>query len=302
MKSSEETPPKLKLEQIVEIPLSSPDYPKSLKQLAIKPARLYCKGNIKLLQQIDRNISIVGTRRASIYGKTCTEMLVHALSNYEANIVSGMAFGIDSAAHYAALSLALPTIAVLGAGLLTTDLCSNPLYHKILEQDGLLVSEYEPYYPAQKWTFRDRNRIISALSFATVVVEAPCNSGALITVEYSRLLNRSIYAMTGDITKPNLVGNLNLINGELAQPIFSSKLWANSLKLNPRGTNKTFSTTPSLSSEILEFIGPEPISLDRLLQVSNRNIGELSSELSKLVSKGYIRKIFGQQYIRSELN
>lgn len=276
----------------------SATYPSGLKQLAKPPKILYYRGNIELANKLLTNIAIVGTRKASIYGKTCTQMLINALSSYEACIVSGMAYGIDQAAHEAALTVKLPTIAVLGVGLLDKDILRNPLYHKILANNGLLVSEYEPYYPAQKHTFIDRNRIISALSFCTVVVEAPKGSGALITAERSAELKRPIYALSGEINKANFQGNMNLINSQIATPIFSAKLWAENLALNPRNSNPQ----QSLSNPILDLISSEPISLDTLMQKSQIPQVELSVELSKLTAKGYIRKIFGQKYIRVELN
>ncbi len=273
-------------------------YPTGLKQLTNPPLRLYYRGNIELANQLTNNIAIVGTRKASIYGKTATQMLVNALSNYEATIVSGMAYGIDAAAHEAALTVKLPTIAVLGVGLLDKDLLRNPLYHDILNNQGLLLSEYPPTHPAQKWTFIERNRIISALSFCTVVIEAPKGSGALITAERSAELKRPIHALSGEINKSNFQGNIDLINNQIATPIFSAKLWAESLDLNTRNTN----INKSISNPILELISSEPISLDTLIQKSKIPQIELSVELSKLTAKGYIRKIFGQKYIRVELN
>ncbi len=273
-------------------------YPDGLKQLSNPPSRLYYRGNIELVNKLTNNIAIVGTRKASIYGKTCTQMLVNALSNYDATIVSGMAYGVDQAAHEAALTSGLPTIAVLGAGLLEENIFRNPLYQSILNNNGLLLSEYPPHHPAQKWTFIERNRIISALSFCTVVIEAPEGSGSLITAKKSQELKRPIYALSGEINKANFQGNINLINNQIATPIFSAKLWVESLALSP----KDLKPQQNISNPILELISNEPISLDTLIQKSQIPQVELSVELSKLTAKGYIRKIFGQKYIRVELN
>ena len=273
-------------------------YPSSLKQLPSAPQGLYFQGDISLASKHLSNIAMVGTRKASIYGKTCTHNLVAALAAYDAVIVSGMAYGIDSAAHEAALTVGLPTIAVLGTGLLDPSLASNPIYKAILAKGGLILSEYSPHYPAQKWTFRDRNRIISALSFCTVVIEAPQDSGALITAEVTQQLKKPLYTLSGEINKANFQGNMNLINSDAATPIFSPKLWAEKLKLASKKQEK-----PKIeSNSILELISSEPTSMDTLLKLSGLSTAALSTELSKLCTRGYIRKIFGQKYIKVELN
>ncbi len=287
------------LGHIDEIPIgvldqSDPRYPSGLKQLAKAPINLYFRGNIQLAAKLLNNIAIVGTRHASIYGKTCTQQLVRALANYDATIVSGMAYGIDATAHEAAITTGLPTIAILGAGLLDNSVASNPLYKQILEHNGLIISEYEPYYPAQKHTFIDRNRIISALSFCTVVVEAPKNSGALITARRSTELARPLYALAGEINKTNMQGNMALISSGAAEPIFSAKLWAGGLQLPTREHQEIITS----SNPLLKLLGNEPISSDQLLKLTGLSITELSIELSKLIAKGHIRKIFGQKYIR----
>jgi len=274
--------------------LNDTNYPDALRQLKDKVKRLYYVGNIDLIHRLEQNISIVGTRKASIYGKTTTQLLVNALSHYDTCIVSGMAYGIDSAAHQAAITTNLPTIAVLGCGLLETSVSTNPIYKSILAHGGLIVSEYEPNYPAQKHTFRDRNRIISALSFATVIVEAPAKSGALITADYSLELRRELYAVSGEINKTNIQGNINLLASGVAKPIFSVRAWAEGLKLNPRQQQ----TQETIASPVLERIGNEPISSDSLLSSTGLSSAELSAELAKLSARGYIRKIFGQRYIR----
>jgi DNA processing protein len=273
-------------------------YPSGLKQLPAAPLQLYYRGDLSLASRLENNIAIVGTRKASIYGKTCSQSLVAALAAYDTCIASGMAYGIDSAAHEAALTMGVPTIAVLGCGLLDDSVIANPLYKSILVKGGLIVSEYSPHYPAQKWTFRDRNRIISALSCATVIVEAPKGSGALITADITKHLKRPLYALSGEINKTNFQGNMELLSSGAASPIFSTKLWAESLKLNKRDCQKPSTST----NPILELIGAEPISIDTLIQTSKLSPGALSAELSKLTTKGYIRKIFGQKYIRVELN
>ncbi len=273
-------------------------YPTGLKQLPAAPLQLYYRGDISLASRLENNIAIVGTRKASIYGKTSAQNLVTALAAYDTCIVSGMAYGIDSAAHEAAITMGLPTIAVLGCGLLDESVTRNPLYKSILAKGGLIVSEYSPHYPAQKWTFRDRNRIISALSCATVIVEAPKSSGALITADITKHLKRPLYALSGEINKTNFQGNMDLLSSQEACPIFSTKLWAESLKLTKRDCKQTTIN----SNPILDLISAEPISMDTLIQTTGLSPSAISAELSKLTTRGYIRKIFGQKYIRVELN
>jgi DNA processing protein len=156
-------------------------------------------------------VAMVGTRRATPYGQRVAREMAGALARAGACVVSGMALGIDAASHRAALAAGGTTIAVLGTGLDVT----YPPAHRALQREiaahGALVTELEPLWTGKRYTFPQRNRIIAALSAATIVVEAPARSGALITAEHALQLGRHVAAVPGPIDQPSSDGCNRLI-------------------------------------------------------------------------------------------
>ena len=174
------------------------------------PALLYVLGSADL--NSERAVSIVGTRRATAYGRDNTDRLVRELKPYNTPIVSGLAYGIDTAAHTAALEHQLPTVAVLGHGLDQIYPAENrPLAKRILEAGGALVTEYPSGTAINPRFFPARNRIIAALSDASVVVEASEKGGALITAAIAASYQREVFALPGRITDTYSRGTNNLI-------------------------------------------------------------------------------------------
>ena len=173
------------------------------------PKRLYCIGNIDLLKE--RTVAVVGARKCSEYGRQVALKIGSVLANNCVVTVSGMAEGIDSFAHSSAVKNGGKTIAVLGTG---PDICypkyNNKLYENICK-NGLVISEYEPGTMAKPWHFPKRNRIISAISEAVVVVEASANSGSLITAEYAAEQGKEILAVPGNINSTYSLGCNKLI-------------------------------------------------------------------------------------------
>jgi DNA processing protein len=189
-----------------------PQYPKLLNspETADCPALLYVIGDADLNAQ--RPVAVVGTRRATAIGRDNTAALVRGLKAYDSPIVSGLAYGIDTAAHTAALDYGLPTIAVLGHGLDRIYPPSNrPLAKRIIECGGALVTEYPSNTAINPRYFPARNRIIAALSEATVVVEASEKGGALITAAIAASYHREVYAVPGRLSDPYSKGTNNLI-------------------------------------------------------------------------------------------
>lgn len=187
------------------------NFPLYLKEIPDRPAVLYCRGNLELLQQ-KNVISIVGSRRPSAYGLTQTEKISSELAQCGAVIVSGLALGIDAAAHRGALSAKGKTIAVLGTAIDNLyPQANNSLARQILRDDGLIVSEYPPGAPTQIYNFPIRNRIIAGLSKITLVTEAAERSGSLITAYLAIDYNREVFALPGDINRSNSAGTNNLI-------------------------------------------------------------------------------------------
>ena len=174
------------------------------------PVLLYCLGTTDL--NPERSVAIVGTRRATAIGRDNTNLFVGELKNYNPHIVSGLAYGIDSAAHTAALDFGLPTVAVLGHGLDRIYPAANrPLAKRILENAGALVTEYPSGTAINPRYFPARNRIIAGMSDATLVVEASEKGGALITAAIANSYHRDVFAVPGRLGDTYSKGTNNLI-------------------------------------------------------------------------------------------
>lgn len=194
-------------------------YPQRLREIRNFPPVLFLKGDKEVLLR-DVKLSIVGTRRASNYGLRVARLLAEALSEAGAVVVSGGALGVDSAAHAGALHAHGKTIAVLGCGLGTDYLRENADLRKEISRNGALISEFLPFSPASRTTFPLRNRIISALSLGTVVVEAGEKSGSLITARLALEQGRDVFAVPGDIVSSAFTGANKLIH-DGAKPVFT---------------------------------------------------------------------------------
>ena len=185
-------------------------YPPKLRNLYDKPLYLFTKGNEELLNS--NTIAIVGTRNCSKYGENVAKNLSYNLAKNNICVVSGLANGIDKYAHIGALAVEGRTIAVLANGLDSVYPLENKyLADKIIEKNGLLISEYIVGVKANKMQFPERNRIISGLSDGIVVVEAGKKSGALITADFGLEQGKDIFAVPGNLNNLNSIGTNNLI-------------------------------------------------------------------------------------------
>lgn len=184
-------------------------YPPLLGHLHDRPLVLFARGDRALLEQT--TVAIVGTRRATEHGLDAAHTMSAGIAGFGVTIVSGMALGIDTAAHRAALTVGGPTLAVLGAGIDVPYPRSNADLHEDIAERGLLVSEFLPGTPPDRPNFVRRNRIIAALAQAVLVVEAPVKSGALTTVEHALDLNREVLAVPGPIGRESCEGSNRLL-------------------------------------------------------------------------------------------
>ena len=190
----------------------SPYYPKSLLEIYNSPRVLYGRGNIEVLQHMDRSLAMVGARKCSTYGVQVARHFGRALSNLGIIVVSGGAMGIDRASHEGALQGQTPTIAVMGCGLnVTYPRTNRNLFLEILEKDGLLLSEYGPHMQAKSHHFPSRNRIISGMTRGTIVVEAKASSGSLITADMAINEGRDVFTIPGNVLTHTCDGNHWLI-------------------------------------------------------------------------------------------
>jgi len=184
-------------------------FPDRLRKIKMPPSQLYCNGNIELLES--PCVAIVGSRLCTQYGVTVAKSIGRRLAENGVTIVSGMARGIDTAAHKGALEAEGNTIAVFGCGL---DLCypsENRGLKREIEKNGLIISEYSVGMEAKPFTFPERNRIISGISESVIIVEAANRSGSLITAELAADQSRNVYAVPGNITSAASFGSNKLI-------------------------------------------------------------------------------------------
>jgi DNA processing protein len=240
------------------IRIKNKNYSNLLKQIYKAPEKLYCQGNTELLNKTC--ISIVGTRKYSEYGDYISKELIAGLANLDIVIVSGLAQGIDTIAHQQSLKHSIPTIAVLGSGIDNIYPRSNfNLAQKIIDQSGLIISEHPAKTPPINFHFPQRNRIISGLSIATIVIECAAKSGALITARFALEQGRDIFTIPGDIDRPTSQGPLQLLQNGSAYPISGAKDLIEALQkqpnLFPLDLNKTL--TPTETPKIKLKLPPE---------------------------------------------
>jgi DNA processing protein len=197
------------------------NYPKYLQEIGKPPEKLYYKGNIELIHKTC--ISVVGTRKYSDYGEEMTAKIIRELSVLDICIVSGLALGIDSIAHRTALECGLPTIAVLGSGIDNIYPPQNIELAEKIQKEGLILSEYSDMREPLHTNFPQRNRIVSGLSIATIMIEAPEKSGALITADLALNQGREVFVVPGDVDRENSMGALRLLQKGHAYPISSGQ-------------------------------------------------------------------------------
>ena len=193
--------------------VNSKEYPESLKHIDNKPAYLYVRGKLENLY--DDNVAIVGSRKASTYGKFISRKISKEIADRNVNIVSGLAIGIDKYAHLGALDSGYgKTIAVLGTGVSDNEIYpleNKKVFERILENNGTVVSEFKLGTKPEKYKFPLRNRIISGLAKKIIVVEAKEKSGTLNTVDFALEQGRDVFVIPGNINSINSIGTNNLI-------------------------------------------------------------------------------------------
>lgn len=277
-------------------------YPELLLEIPKFPPILYYRGQMPASDELC--VAVVGTRNITNYGRTVIPNLIEPLVEAGITIVSGMAYGVDAAAHQIALDKNRRTIAVLGGGLDQKSL--YPKHHsllaeKILQAGGALLSEYPIGTPNFKQNFVARNRIISGLSIATAIIECDLQSGTLITAHHALDQNRTVYAVPGPIYSAQSQGPNNLIKMG-AKPLTSANDILEDLNLTnsqqQQENQSLFGDTPE-EVRLLGLLSHEPVIIDELIKKSALDAGKVSSTLTFLEMKGKIRNLGGQQYILS---
>lgn len=275
------------------------DYPISLLQYEDAPFGIFYKGNISMINE-KKNISIVGSRKCTRYGIDVTNSMVEQLSPYEINIVSGMAKGIDSVAHRAAIKNNINTIAVLGSGIDVIYPKENyRLYHEILENSGCIISEFPLGTPPLSRNFPMRNRIISGMCELLVVTEGGEKSGTLITVGAALEQGKNIIVVPGSIFSSESKGTNKLIkDGAYVYTDIEDVL--NLLNISRVSIdNKNITTVKSkLEERIYQVIDDNPIHIDKIIKLVDVDINRLYKLLFELQVKEEILCLSGNFYVR----
>ena len=206
---------------VIKFDLNSRFYPEKLRNISCPPKKLYCLGNLSLLNC--RSVAIIGSRNYSNYGKRAANEFSYNLAKDNICVVSGMARGIDSFAHEAAINAKGKTVAVLGSGLdIIYPKENKKLYEDIIKNNGLIISEYPIGTPPRKQNFPARNRIISGLSDGVLVIEARKNSGTNITVDFALEQGKDVFVIPGNIYSKTSDGT-NFLIKEGAIPVTDYK-------------------------------------------------------------------------------
>jgi len=267
--------------------ITKKELPLLLQEIADPPKKLYSRGGV--LDTTSTHIAIVGTRLPSSYGLTMAYKIAHAVAKAGGVVVSGLAFGIDAQAHNATIDAGGKTVAVLASGVNNvTPSTHNRLADRIISTGGTLLSEYEIYDSAHKYRFLQRNRIISGLSKATIVIEAKKRSGALITARHAFDQNRDVYALPGDINRVQSHGCINLLRDNIAKPITSIDELLEDLGLD--GYTKRKDSVTEKNKNILAIIEKRPLYTEDILLKTKYTAAEINVilsilELNKLIAK-----------------
>jgi DNA processing protein len=285
------------MDEIKKIIIKDKSYPKLLKEIKGAPEILYYRGEIKSEENC---FAIVGTRRCSPYGKQVALEIAGDLAEAGLTTVSGLAPGIDTFCHQAAVERSKRTIAVLGTGLDEKSIYPQEnlkLAKKILETGGALISEYPPGTRGTNFTFPQRNRIISGLSFGVLAIEAKQKSGALITANWAKKQGRKIFAVPGSIHSLNSKGCHYLIK-QGAKLVENANDILKELNLNlliyeidrfVKGDNKE-------ENLILNSLKEEALDVDKIIETTKLPAATVVSVLAILEIKGKVKNLEGSIY------
>lgn len=272
-------------------------YPRRLRELEQAPPVLYVRG--ELIPEDEWAVAVVGTRRVTAYGRQVAEDIAGTLARNGITVISGLARGVDSIAHQAALSTGGRTVAVLGSGL---DRIYPPENRQLSEQiasSGALISDYPPGTPPEASNFPPRNRLISGLSLAVVIVEAGQTSGALITAAFAADQGREVFAVPGAITAPGSKGTNRLIQ-DGAQPLLNPEEILEALELTMVAEQRTARVAlpaDAVEAQLFETLGREPLHIDEIRTRTDFPIEKVTATLALMELKGMVRQVGGMNYI-----
>lgn len=272
-------------------------YPHRLKEIDQPPPVLYLRGT--LAPEDEWAVAIVGTRGITSYGRQVTAELAGGLARRGVTVVSGLARGVDAEAHKACLAAGGRTLAILGSGV---DHIYPPEHRQLAEQmiaSGGLLSDYAPGTPPDGVNFPPRNRIISGLSLAVIVVEAGEHSGALITAEFAAEQGREVFAVPGNINAPKSAGCNRLIQ-QGARPLLSLEDVLEALdlvSLSQHRQARSVLPKDEVEARLLSVLSKEPLHVDEIRAQVSMPIEKVSATLALMELKGMVRQVGGMQYV-----
>lgn len=273
-------------------------YPYLLKNISDPPMVLYVKGDLNICN-LERTIATVGSRRASTHAKDVLTKILTEFRNTDICVVSGLASGIDTTAHQGALANSLKTIGVIASGFDFVYPTSNKeLYKKIEAGNGAIITEYFPTFEPLNWRFPQRNRIVSGLSYGTLVAEAAIKSGALITANLCLEQGRELMCIPGLVSNPNTEGIYKLLKQgasmiTCAADILNTLNW----EIKPEKQSKmAICEYNEDEKKILHSIEIEPKGFDKISSETRLDFNNLLVCLTNLELKGKIKQIEGEKY------
>lgn len=273
------------------------DFPEALKEIPSPPVVLYYKGNRKSLNKT--SVAIVGTRKMTSYGREVTEKFSGELSAYGVCIISGLARGVDTAAHKACLDAGGTTVAVLAGGLDSIYPPENKTLAKnIAESGGCLISEYPLGTSPLPVNFAVRNRIVSGLADCVLVVEGAEKSGTLLTATHAAEQGKTVFAIPGQITSPLSSAPLFLLKNGARMATEAKDILDEldiQLKVDREKMKKLSPDSPE-EAEILGFLENEPLFLDELVRITGGKTSEISARLTIMEMKGLVKNLGGGKY------
>jgi DNA processing protein len=274
-----------------------PDYPPNLRQVYNAPPVLFVRGSIE--KRDEWAVAVVGTRRASVYGKEAARLMASGLAQAGVTVVSGMARGIDTVAHRTCLEAGGRTIAVLGCGVDVIYPADNARLAAEIAERGALVSEYALGTRPEASNFPPRNRIISGLTLGTVVVEAGLPSGARITADFAAEQGREVFAMPGNVFNRGSRGT-NLLIQQGAKLVCNAADVLEELNLtmvSEQAQARAIIPENDTEALLLAYLSAEPVHVDELRRAVQLPIAQVSSTLALMELKGMVRQVGGMNYV-----
>lgn len=285
----------IKVDKIKEINIESNLYPEQLRDIVDPPKTLYLLGNEKNLG--NKSLSIIGSRKASDYGKMLARNFAKNIAMQGINIVSGMAEGIDSEAHLGAIEAGGSTIAVLGSGF--NHIFPNKIvFEKILENGGTVITEYKPDVEVFADGFRQRNRIVAGLSLGTLVIEAKEKSGTSITAGYAKRFNRKVFCIPHLIEDEHGIGTNRLLKrGAILVTNILDIVKHYEISEVVENSEENIEV-PEEYKECYDIITSNPISSNQISKLTNKNISEVNTILTILELEGLIKSLPGNYFCK----